>query len=138
MSFKRPLLIGSDDVTARLCQPGLLGAAVNPLITNIATVGAGVLTAAAMLGGVVQRTGPTGAYSDATDTAVNILAAMSGANIGDSTYGYISNQVAFIQTITAGAGVTIVANGTSTVPANSAREFILTVTSATTVQIMLI
>ena len=41
--------------------------------TAITTVGNGTLTAAALLGGQIARTGPTGAFTDTTDT-VTIVA----------------------------------------------------------------
>ena len=51
--------------------------------TPITTAGAGTLTAAAMVGGLIPRTGPTAGFTDTTDTAANIdalLAAGSGSN----------------------------------------------------------
>ena len=59
-------IIGADSVTA--------GA--------ISTVGAGTWTATAMVSGFIYRTGPTGAYTDTTDTAFNILNALAGNSPG--------------------------------------------------------
>lgn len=75
--------------------------------TQITTVGNGTLTAAAMVGGQISRTGPSGPFTDTTDTAANILVADGGDFVaGDSFVIRIKNLTAFPQTITAGAGVT--------------------------------
>jgi hypothetical protein len=63
------------------------------------------LTAAALIGGVVVRTGPSSAFSDTTDTAANIIASLPG-----STGGYfvnIKNVTAYEQTLLAGLNVTL-------------------------------
>lgn len=116
----------------------MLGLAAVPLTTSvleantaISTAGAGTLTAAAMVGGIVTRTGPTGAYSDATDTAANIIAALPNGNIGQSWELTIKNTVAFVQTITAGTSVTL--SGQTLIPANSVGRFLLTYNGAGTV-----
>lgn len=139
MAFKRVLVTGSDDVSANKAGPGMIGLAHNPAISNIATVGAGTLTAGALGSGIIQRTGPTGAYSDATDTAANILAGpMAGANVGDSITCIISNQVAYAQTITAGTGVTLVTNANAIVEASTFTIVVITKLSDTTVRFMML
>ena len=105
-------------------------AGVNPAITNIATVGAGVLTAAALAGGVVNRTGSTAAYSDATDTAAAIIAALANQNVGTSQFVYLINDTAYAQTVTGGTGVTV--SGNAIIAPFSVGEFLLTIASATT------
>lgn len=75
--------------------------------TTITTVGNGTLTAAALVGGQVSRSGPTGPFTDTTDTAANLLTADGGDFIaGDTFLIRIKNLTAFAQTITAGSGVT--------------------------------
>lgn len=75
--------------------------------TTITTVGNGTLTAAALVGGQISRSGPTGPFTDTTDTAANILTADGGDFVlGDTFLIRIKNLTAFPQTITAGSGVT--------------------------------
>jgi len=89
----------------------------------LTTVGAGTILAASITGGLLIRTGPTGAYADTLDTAANLLAAYPGLQVGDTIDFYHANQVAFVCTITASAGNTaITAAGNNTVPANSSRR----------------
>src|SRR3989339_303357 len=72
-----------------------------------ATVGASVLSAASMVSGNIFRSGSTGAYSDTTDTAVAILAALGNPPQGTSVHLTIVNGVAFVETVVAGVGVTL-------------------------------
>ncbi|MDN7825088.1 hypothetical protein QZN01_20765 [Burkholderia cenocepacia] len=103
-----------------------------------ATVGAALLKAAEITGMesvYLTRTGSTGAYNDTTDTAANIIAALT-AKLGQIPAGLsyvlrIINGVAFVDTITGGTGVTI--SGTATVPASGFRDFLVKVTGPTTV-----
>lgn len=75
--------------------------------TTLTTVGNGTLTATALVGGQISRTGPTGPFTDTTDTAANILTADGGDFVaGDTFLIRIKNLTAFPETITAGAGVT--------------------------------
>ena len=62
----------------------LAGQETTFLSTAITTVGNGTLTAASLLGDQIVRTGPTGAYSDATDTATAIVAAFPGGSAAGS------------------------------------------------------
>lgn len=76
--------------------------------TNITTVGAGTLTAAALAGKKVVRTGPVAAFSDTTDTAAAIIAALPGGGVLNSANVVaINNATAFPMTILAGSGVTL-------------------------------
>ena len=101
------------------------------VVTPITTVGAGTLTAASLVGGVIARTGPTGAFSDTTDTAANIIAAVKNPNVGQSFEVTIKNGTAFAETLVAGTGVTLPA--TVVIPANAAATYLVTITSATAV-----
>lgn len=76
--------------------------------TAITTVGNGTLTAAALVGGQIARTGPTGAYSDATDTAAAIVTALGAPFLAGQTFFVkIKNATQYPQTITGGTGVTL-------------------------------
>lgn len=98
--------------------------------TAISTVGAGTLTAAGLVGQVITRSGSVAAYTDTTDTATNIIAAMPNTQIGQSFIVEIKNTVAFAETITGGTGVTV--SGISIVPPNSVGRFLVTYTAAAT------
>lgn len=100
-------------------------------LTSITTVGNGTLTAAALTGGLISRSGPTAAYSDATATAVALVAAIPDAFVGQSWYVTIKNVVAFAQTLTAGVGVTLPSS--VIIPANSTATYLVTLTSLTAV-----
>lgn len=119
---------GSGTVTIR--GVGIMPLTTRPLESNtaISTVGAGTLTAAGLAGGVVTRSGSVAAYSDATDTAANIIAALPNGNVGQSWEVTIKNTVAFAQTITAGSGVTL--SGQTVIPPNSVGRFLLTYSAA--------
>lgn len=114
----------------------LAAATVLPPVVNtaITTVGAGTLTAAGIVGGLITRSGPVAAFSDATDTAVNIVAALAAYVANESAYLSIKNTTAFSQTITAGSGVTL--SGSVIIPANSVGRYLVTINSATTVTLL--
>lgn len=82
----------------------------------IATVGAGVWTAAAISNGVIRRSGPVGGYVDTTDTAQNILQALAGnADNPDAIQGLVFktrfyNTVAQVLTLAIGVGVVLGSN----------------------------
>lgn len=104
------------------------------IVTPITTVGNGTLTAAGLVGGEIVRTGPTSAFSDATDTAAAIIAALPAA-VANSTFNIlIKNATAFTQTITAGAGVTLPM--TVIIPAFSVANYVATIATATTVSLI--
>lgn len=91
----------------------------NLVNTDIVTVGDGALPAAALLGGQVTRTGPTAPFTDTTDTAADILAALGGnIDVAGTFVVRYKNATAFPATLAAGAGVTLPA--TVVVPALSA------------------
>lgn len=98
---------------------------------DLATVGAETLPAAGMLAGTIYRTGSTGAYTDTFDTAVNILAAMGGDNLGPpilpghSLKFRIVNSVAFAETLTLGAGIAAGDGVVNTIAASTWRDFLL-------------
>lgn len=114
----------------------------------LTTVGAGLLTAALLTGGILNRTGPVAGYIDTTDTAANIIAALianypyvapntglsSGAAVpnGMSFRFRFINTVAFANTMAAGTGVTLVLGS---IAASSVKEYLITVTNGTPTQV---
>ncbi len=102
--------------------------------TAISTAGAGTLTAAGIVGGIITRTGPVADYSDATATAAQIVAAIGAPFVGQSFNIQVINTVGYTQTITAGAGVTL--SGSMVVAGNSTAAFLVTLTSLTAVTIL--
>ena len=95
--------------------------------TALATVGAGTLTAAMLLSGLIMRTGPTGAYNETTPTATEIIAAMDNPQIDDSFDFTHVNGVAYIATLVAGTGVTLA--GVTANAASKVRRYRCTVTA---------
>ena len=96
----------------------------------IATVGAGTLTAASIVGGLIMRTGPTAAYTDTTDTATALLALLDDPAVGDSFHFTHVNGVAFACTVAAGAGVTLA--GVTANAASKVRSYSVEVTNVGT------
>ena len=85
------------------------------------------ITVASLLGGVVRRTGATGATTDVMPTVDSILAALPDLSRGDS-FGFLIQQAA-AQAITLTAGTGMTALGTINVLASNTREYLLTLTS---------
>lgn len=98
--------------------------------TAISTAGAGTLTAAGIVSGLIMRTGPTGAYDDTTDTATAILALLNDPAVGDSFEFSIVNGVAHIGTMLAGAGITLA--GVTANAASKVRRYHVQVTNVGT------
>lgn len=111
-----------------------------PVANNaVTTVGNATLSAANLLSAFLTRSGPVGAFTDTTDTAANIIAALTGLNNvqGGITFTcrYI-NTTAFTATLAGGVGVTITANtGVSglTVPTNNVALILFTTVAGGTV-----
>lgn len=93
--------------------------------TSIATAGNGTLTAAAITGGLITRTGPVAAYTDTIDTAAAIAAALGGFQAGQAFQVQIKNATAFVETVAAGAGITL--PGSVLVPPFSVAAYLGTV-----------
>jgi hypothetical protein len=105
---------------------------LNPTVTAVTTVGAGTLTAAALLSANILRSGPTGAFADSFDTAANIIAAV-GVPSGSFDVTYVNNT-AYVATLTASTGVTL-AGASAAIPANSAAALLVVLSPAGTVTI---
>lgn len=109
---------------------------LNPQNTNLNTVGAGTLLAALLLGGFVARGGSqSGGFTDTTDTATAIAAAMgTGANTPSNfTLDYV-NTTGQTATLAGGTGVTPTAGteySTFTVAAGVCARILFTWTSPT-------
>lgn len=117
----------------RLFVPGdFVLAGENILAGAIATVGAGTWTGAAIATGIIRRTGPVAGYTDTTDTATNIMAAIGGNQInpvpipGSTFRMLLLNTVAQALTFAAGTGV-VAGTGTLNVAASLWREYLWTV-----------
>lgn len=99
--------------------------------TNITTVGNGTLTAAALIGGIITRSGPVAAYTDTTATAAQIVAGITNPFVGQTLYVTIKNGVGFNQTLAAGSGVTLPTN--NIIGPFMIGNYIMTLTSLTAV-----
>lgn len=122
--------------------------ATQETVGALATVGAGTLTGLLIARGAVDRTGPVGAYTDTTDTAVGIINAMRGGGNASAaavnfqplsqqaafapgtTFRFLyRNTVAFAMTLAAGANV-VLGNDTA-VAASQVREYLITILTST-------
>ncbi len=112
-------------LTAALLQE-ILGGSSGIISTPITTAGNGTLTAAALVGGQIGRTGPVAAYTDTTDTAANIVTALGGFVLGQTFQVRLKNATAFVQTLQGGTGVTFVP-AASVVPPLAAGNYFGTV-----------
>jgi len=121
--------------TATFVQTGIEPLTSAPLgvSTTLSTVGAGTITAAGIAGRITSRTGSQSGtpFTDTTDTADNIIAALPNANIGQSFEYTYSNTTNAVATITGGTGVTV--SGITAVNAGYSARFIVTYTAASTV-----
>ncbi len=107
------------------------------------TAGSGTtLSAAALAGGVVQRSGPASAFTDTTDTAAHILMALAAPQrvVGQSFETMVVNASAAVMTLAAGSGVSLAGNtsaGGFTLAAGTTRilRAIVTATATPTITI---
>lgn len=104
--------------------------------TALTTAGAGTLTAALIVGGLILRD-PAGANrTDTTDTAANILTAAQALNElmydYDRLYFSIRNTADAAETITLAGGVGVTLQGIGTLAQNTMDDFVLIRTSSTT------
>ncbi len=138
----RVYIENAQEVTTSIASVSGLQAALNavqaPVLpyeaeTTISTAGNGVLTAAGLVGKLIKRTGPSAAFSDATDSAVAIVAALNTYVVASSFETTIKNSTIYPMTITAGSGVTL--TGQSIIPPLSTARYLITMTSPTAVAI---
>lgn len=127
-----PMVRKNTVIDDQLYPGDILAGCENILSGGIATVGAGTWTGAAIATGIINRTGPTGGYTDTTDTAANIIAALQGnspalaAVPGTSFRLLFINTVAFAMTFAAGVGV-VAGTGTLSLGASAVRLYLLTI-----------
>lgn len=115
--------------------PIAIGANVTaPAATAINTVGAGTITAASFVGGLISRGGAQSAtaFTDTTDTAAAIIAACANLvnKIGTAMFVDYSNTTNATATLTGGTGVTV--SGVSVIPPNTIGRFLVTYTATAT------
>lgn len=115
---------GANDVRAAL--PGEVQMSQLQYTANT-TVGDSTLTVASILSGIVNRSGPVGAYADTLPTVAQLLAACPQLSVGDSFTFLLRNTVAQANTITAGTGWTLGSN--TAIAASLVREFLVTINS---------
>lgn len=118
----------------------------NDLVGSLTTAGAGTILGAMFGNTILERTGPSGAFTDTTDTADNIINALiapafvgTGGGIAPglqpgTTFRFIyRNTVAQAMTLAAGTGVTLGSN--VNVSASSVREYLITILNGTRRQV---
>jgi hypothetical protein len=131
---------GSTISTATTTSKGIAALAASfpaHVNTSIATAGAGTLTAAGFVGGLITRTGCTSNFTDTTDSATAIVAALpTEAPINTNWLVEVRNSNPVIQTITGGTGVTL--TGESVVPAYGVGYFQVSVTTLTPAAVSMI
>ena len=94
---------------------------------NNTTVGDSTLTVSSIMAGVVNRSGPVGAYADTLPAVSAIIAACPNLSTGDTFTFILRNTVAQANTITAGTGWTLGSN--TAVAASLVREFLCRITA---------
>lgn len=114
--------LGANFVRAQMPGDGVLD---QTQVFPITTAGAGTLTAAAMVAGIVDRSGPAGNYNETLDTADNLMAANPQFSAGDSFEFWYRNTVAFIATLVVAEGAELVAN--TAVAASKVRRYLVTI-----------
>ncbi len=111
------------------------GVARSYVNTAISTAGNGSLTAAAVFGGVITRTGPSAAYTDTAVAAAGIIALLPAGSATDYSWIMrIKNTVPYPATIAAGSNVTV--SGLSIIPPLGFGTFLVTYNTSTTITIL--
>lgn len=105
-----------------------------PKRTNQATDSNQVISVAAVLGGLYTRSGTNTNRTDTTDVATAILAAMPDMDIGDTFVFIVGNTTGNTLVVAGGTGVT--ASGNLSVLTLTTKFFVLTKTSATTMDLL--
>ena len=114
----------------------LAGAGTPSVITALNTVGAGTISAAAIVGKFVTRGGSQAnvAFADTTTTGALLDAALADPQIGQSwefTYQNTTNAAA-----TLGGGVGVTVSGITVIPGGTTARYLLTRTAAATYTIV--
>ena len=98
---------------------------LNPTNTNLATVGAGTLLAAALIGGFITRSGPTGGANDTLDSTANIIAALGGASVTPWVCEYY-NTTAYTLVLVAGDSKTTFTGQSTSIATHTIATLIFT------------
>ncbi len=112
-------------------------------VTTLANAASVTLSFAQLTAGILNRTGPAGAYGDTTPTASDIVNGILGQNAvqfpgattpagvqpGSTFWLKYINNIAAIATLVAGAGVTLA--GTTAIAASSVRNYLVTILNGT-------
>ncbi len=98
---------------------------LNPINTAITAAAGTTLSAAALLGLYITRTGPAGAFTDTLDTAANITRALKDMPGASFVLNYINNTGS-VATIAAGDANTILSGASPAIPANSQAQLLIT------------
>lgn len=136
-----------DNGIVRMPQSGDLIANSEAILAD-ATAGNLAITGAKMASGILSRSGPGAGYADSFPTATDLVNSLMGSGnfVGTgaiSAQGVqpglsfrfrIINTVAFVNTVTAGAGGTLA--GVTAVAASTYRDYLVTVTNGTPPQIV--
>lgn len=104
----------------------------NQSVATVSSATGVTLSAAEMVGGWILRTGAaTGAITDTTDTAANLVAAYNASDtqVGSSFLLGINNTTGQTLTLAAGSGVTVA--GTATINNDNTRVFLGVFTNVT-------
>lgn len=127
---------GTGAVSIRGLAMVPLSTAALKVTTALNTVGAGVITAAGIAGGVTTRGGVQAAtpFTDTTDTAANIIAAQPNASVGQSWEWSYRNDTDADAMLAGGTGVTV--SGITVVARGAWARFLVTYTAAATVAIV--
>ena len=138
MSLLKPIVM--DGRFERLAAHGdVIGGAETLANSTLANASNGVLPASVITSGFCIRSGPGTPFTDTTDTATDIIGALSTgigstcASPGDTFRFRYTNTVAFAATIAAGTGVTLGTLPTPNVAASSFKDYIVTLTNTTPV-----
>lgn len=111
---------------------GLPTSVSNPLLTTLATNGNGTLLAAAINGGLINRTTVAAPFTDTTDTAAAIIAGNPTglSKIGASFIFIYANNSTGIATLTGGVGVTV--SGVTLLAPGQIAQYLVTYTATAT------
>lgn len=140
MSAVKPMV--RDAATVRQAFPGdlLLG---TETLSTVSTAGAGTLTGANLLAGILVRTGPTAGFTDTLPDASAIISALiansqysgsgaqtpNGVDVGTTFRLRYLNTVAYAGTLAAGTGVTL--SGSTGINASSVKDYLVRVNNGT-------
>lgn len=100
--------VGGGVLSAAILQQILGGDGSGLVEASVTTAGDGALTAGALTGGVILRTGPTAAFTDTLADAEDIVDALGeNISVGQTFLFYYKNNTAYQATLAAGAGMTL-------------------------------